>query len=117
MGNFSIKVDLLKLKGAKVVKVKDQRCILIPTELNKEIFVGEKGAYLNITSLELRQESTYGDTHFLKGNLPRAAYDAMTEEERRNLPIIGNMRPLGDAQQNAQTAAEEVEVEDDDLPF
>lgn len=120
MSNFSIKVDLLKFAGAKVVTVKGEQAILIPTELNQELFVGQKGAYMNLTAIELKEPSQYGDTHFIKGNLPRDVFDKMSEEERRSQPILGNMRAL-DAQKKAAPAvsaskAEEVEVEDD-LPF
>lgn len=116
MGNFSIKIDLLKFAGARVVKVQGEQAILIPTELNQEIFVGQKGAYLNMTAIGLKEASQYGDTHFVKGNLPRDIFDKMTDEEKRSQPIIGNMRPV-EAKKAAATEAPEDEVEIDDLPF
>lgn len=116
MSNFSIKIDLLKLAGAKVVSVKGERAILIPTDSNREIFIGEKGAYLDLTAIALKEESKFGDTHFVKGNLPRDVFNSMTEEQRRAVPILGNLKPLGAQNAQASVPAEEVEVEDD-LPF
>ena len=68
MANFSIKADLLKVKGAFVTNLKGKtstkRCLVIPID-ESGMYLGEKGCYLNLTAFEMREER-YGDTHVLK---------------------------------------------------
>ena len=117
MANYSIKTDLLKLKGAFVTNIKGKtttkRCLCIPID-GSGLFLGEKGCYLNMTAIEM-QNSQYGDTHCIKQNLDKGVYDAMTEEQRRAMPIIGSMRPL-EKPQAALDTTYMVET-NDDLPF
>ena len=53
MANFSIKADLLKVKGAFVTNLKGKastkRCLVIPID-ESGLFLGEKGCYLNLTA-------------------------------------------------------------------
>lgn len=117
MSNSSIKVNLLQLKGAFVTNLKGKtatkRCLVIPVD-GANIYVGQKGCYLNMTAIEM-QNSQYGDTHCIKQNLEKSVYDAMTEEQRRAMPIIGSMRPLEKSQAALDTSYM-VET-NDDLPF
>lgn len=123
MNIFSLKVDLLKLKNACRVtipgKTSRKRGIFIPFEDNSEVYDGEKGVYLNLTVVEMKQPGQYGDTHIVKGNKPEEEYKAMGEDERKALPILGQMRPL--ERKTVQQPAPQVQVErteeDDDLPF
>ena len=105
--NQSIKLDLLKLKGAAVVNLKGKtatkRCLVIPIE-DAQLFLGQKGCYLNLTAIEM-QNSQYGDT----------VYDAMTEEERNAQPIIGSVKPL--IKQAPAIEASNIVANEDDLPF
>ena len=117
MSNSSIKVNLLQLQGAFVTNLKGKtatkRCLVIPVD-DANLYVGQKGCYLNMTAIEM-QNSQYGDTHFIKQNLEKSVYDAMTEEQRRAMPIIGSMRPLEKSQAALDTTYM-VET-NDDLPF
>lgn len=123
MNIFSLKVDLLKLKNACRVTVPGRtgkkRGIFIPFEDNSELYDGEKGVYLSMTAVEMKQPGQWGDTHFIKGNKQEDEYRAMGEEERKSLPILGQMRPL--ERKTGQQPAPQVQVErteaDDDLPF
>lgn len=123
MANFSIKTDLLKLKGSFLTNLKGKtatkRCLVIPID-DSGLFLGEKGVYLNLTAIEMREER-YGDTHVLKQSIPKDVYQAMSEEERNAQPIFGSLKPLAPAPpkemsvtQTTDTAAVENE---DDLPF
>lgn len=117
MSNSSVKVNLLQLKGAFVTNLKGntttKRCLVIPVD-DANLYVGQKGCYLNMTAIEM-QNSQYGDTHCLKQNLDKAVYEAMTEEQRRAMPIIGSLRPLEKSQAALDTTYM-VET-NDDLPF
>ncbi len=96
MANYSIKADLLKLKGAFLTNLKGKtatkRCLIIPVD-DAGLFVGEKGIYLNMTGVEMR-EPKYGDSHCVKINLDREVYNAMSEEERKAIPILGGMHEI-----------------------
>lgn len=121
MANFGIKIDLLKLKNSFVTNLKGKaatkRCLVIPID-DAQLFLGEKGIYLNLTGVEM-QEVRYDDTHFVKQQLPKDVYQAMTEEERTKQPILGSMRPIASTQRQMEvkTTTDTTQVEPDDLPF
>lgn len=123
MSYYSIRVNLLKLTNACRVTIPGRtgkkRGVFIPVEDNKEMWDGEKGVYLNLTAVELKHPGEYGDSHLLKGNKPEEEYRAMGEEERKALPILGQMRPL--ERKTVEQPSPQVQVErteaDDDLPF
>lgn len=122
--NFGIRADLQKLTNtflrnftsAKTGATK--RCICIPIDDNPNIYLGEKGCYLNMTAVEVNNPQ-FGDTHILKPDLPKEIRERMTQEQRDALPILGNMRPLVKGQAINQTVnSEQAESEpQDDLPF
>ena len=123
MGNFGIKIDLLKLKNSFVTNLKGKaatkRCLVIPID-DSGVYLGEKGVYLNLTAVEMR-EQRYGDTHVLKQSLAKEVYQAMSEEERMAQPIFGALKPFESQQRQMEVtqttnAAEAVE-DPDDLPF
>lgn len=121
MSNFGIKIDLLKLKNSFVTNLKGKaetkRCLVIPID-DAQLFLGEKGIYLNLTGVEM-QEVRYDDTHVVKQQLPKDTYQAMTEEERKQQPILGSMRPIASVQKQMEvrTTTDSTQVETDDLPF
>lgn len=123
MANYSIKTDLLKLKGAFVTnlrgKTATKRCLIIPVD-EAGLFVGKKGVYLNLTAIEM-QNPKFSETHCVKVSLDKERYDAMTEEERQAQPIIGGMKQL-ERKQSEMAVTGQIDgsqaVEDDnDLPF
>lgn len=121
--NFGIKLDLQKLQNAFLRKftgrTATKTCICIPIEDNPSLFLGEKGCYLNLTANEV-ENSQYGDTHYVKGDIPKEVYDKMTDEQRRSYPILGNMRPIGPKQQQVTQTVDMNAPEDqqqNDLPF
>ncbi len=111
MDNFAIRLDLMKFKGAALVKAQGRKGVFIPVDENPAIYVGSKCVYLNLAAIQLLQESRYGDTHLVKGNIGKEAFDKMTDEERRSQPILGNLRPL----RSPEMSAADVKF-DDDLP-
>lgn len=117
MSNSSIKVNLLQLQGAFVTNLKGKtatkRCLVIPVD-DANLYVGQKGCYLNMTAIEM-QNSQYGDTHCIKQNLEKSVYDAMTDEQRRAMPIIGSMRPFEKSQAALDTSY--MVESNEDLPF
>ena len=124
MANFGIRVDLLKLKGAFMRniagKTDKKRCIIIPVEDCDGVFLGEKGCYLSMTAIEMRKPM-YSDTHCIKVDIPKERRDAMTEEQRNAVPILGGMHiiePQAAAMQVRETiGAEAFDQSDGDFPF
>jgi len=117
--NFGIKIDGLKFAGAFLHNVKGKaatkRCLIIPVDDNPNVYVGEKGCYMNFTAVEV-QNPQYGDTHLIKGDLPKEVYEKMSDEERQAQPIFGNVRPLK-AREMSVTGTTELDGEAEDLPF
>ena len=123
MSNFSISIDLLKIQGAILRNLKGKtatkKCIIIPVEEHQGLYVGEKGCYLNLTAIEMR-EPKYRDTHCIKPNLPKDEREAMTEEEQRALPILGGLHAIEAHQQEVGgqvDASSIIDTSEDDLPF
>ena len=123
MSNFGMKIDLLKLKGAFLRNLQGststKRCIIIPVDDCDGIYLGEKGCYLNMTAIEM-QEPKYSDTHCIKVNISKEQREAMTEEQLRNIPIIGGMKAIERKQPTMavnETITRENFADYDDLPF
>ena len=120
--DYSLKVKLTQLAGAFVKdltgKTATKKCIIIPVDDNPCIYVGEKDVYLNIAAFA-SDNPQYGDTHMLKPNLPKEVREAMTEEQKRSQPILGNMRPLHQEMQSqgAPMNADALDEPQEDLPF
>lgn len=136
MANISIKLNMTQLKHVTremtgkdgVTKVK---CLIIPISENM-IYEGEKGAYLNLTAIEIKDRSkmsaTQKDTHLVKQDIPKDKYDLMTDEERQSLPILGNAILWGRQEpapvQSSELSESAVDAyndnnkdDDSDLPF
>ena len=121
--NYSLKQNLLALKGAFVAniqgKTSKKRCICIPVE-EAHLFEGEKGVYLNM-NMWVSKNSQYGDSHYLTQNLSKEVRDAMSEEEKKSLPILGNVKVMELPPRQMQEAVEipaPQSVDDlEDLPF
>ena len=122
MANYSIKTDLLKIKGAFVTDIKGKtatkRCICIPID-ESGLFLGKQGCYLNTTAIEM-QNPRFGDTHCLKVKFDREVYERMTDEEKAAQPIIGGLHELKRKPQAAvdlPTGNNQIVDTGDDLPF
>lgn len=132
MANISIKLNVQQLKhvvreftGKDGKKIK---CLLIPIEENM-LFEGEKGTYLNLTAIEIKNKvGDSKDTHLIKQDIPKDQYEAMSEDERKSFPILGNAIYWGgfkekdpvassDLSNSAIDAYMDEKGEPDDLPF
>lgn len=64
--------------------------IFIPIEAN-HLFLSEKGAvYLDLVAFPLNDPKEWGD-HLVKQSLPKAVREAMTPEQQKETPIMGNL--------------------------
>lgn len=117
MSNLNIKLNLQNLhcvcryeKGA----LGPVECLIIPLEKN-HLFKGEKGVYLDLTAFELKEKKE-NKTHLIKQQFPKEIFKAMTDEQKKSTPI------LGDVSTWEHTEAEPVSdlttmTEGSDLPF
>lgn len=103
--NYNFKIDLAKILDAKVVDNEKGKFIVIPVEKN-DIYLTDKGAaYMNFAAREMREEK-FGQTHFIKQVVSKKMFKGMTDEERKNIPILGGLSPDNGGQyssNNAQT--------------
>ena len=110
----SLKIDLLKLTGARPFTSKDGiEFIAIPIQANA-VFVGEKSRNLELTLIPNRDgPDKYGYAGFAAVNLSREQREAGEKG-----PIVGNWRHLKKPAATpapAQTAP--VEDDETDIPF
>ena len=128
MSNFQGKIDFLKLKNACVISVNGKsgakKGVFVPIEDNGLFVTTDennkvKGAYLNFAAFENKRVGKYGDTHMIKQSIGKDARSKMSEEEKRSIPILGNMKPmeLQNASQAVEAPVAPLVQEEDDLPF
>lgn len=114
----SLKLDLLKFTGAKQFKSKDGvDHIAIPLDANG-VFVGQKGAYLELTLIDNKDgPDQYGYEGFAAVNLTKQQREAGMKG-----PIVGNWKHVGQAkpaQRQAPQADQNAwdDPEGDRIPF
>jgi len=113
-----LKIDLLKIPGAKKFQSKDGTWhVAIP---HPSVYIGQKGAYLDCDLTERRQIDDYENTHNI------AMVQTKEDRQAKAAKIyIGNGKTLtfGDSQQQSKpvnTPKNEPKIdedESDDLPF
>jgi hypothetical protein len=110
MSNYNLRIALTKLKGAKVMEIEGRTCkklcVVIPID-NEEGTVVDSyegkidglpttrpldDVQLNLTAFEFK-EKRYGQTHGIKAAFSKERLKRMSEEELRNMPFVGNLKP------------------------
>lgn len=120
MENLNIKINLSKLNG--VVKIHSEKknadYIAIPIKENF-LYQGVKGTYLNLTAFQQKEEK-FGDSHYIKNQIPSDVYNKMTDEEKKNQCILGSCKPFILEDKSIQKANNQdfISLDDEeDLPF
>jgi len=114
------KINLSKLVSVITTRKgkdgKEIEGIFIPIE-NNHLFKSKetKNVYLDLIAFELK-DPKHDDTHLVKQSLPKDVREAMSEEEKKEQPIIGNLNTKISGGGSGETASEEVGPEDN-LPF
>ena len=121
--NSSVSINLRKLKNVGICAITgrtgEKDCVVIPIEDNN-LFVSRdaegrlKGVYLHLTMWDNQTPSQYGAVAYIKQSFSKEYREAHPEEMKQT-PILGNVKPLASAAQNAPSVAEI--ANDDDLPF
>ena len=107
---LQISIDLLRLQGA----IEKNGWVCIPPQLIKQ---ANAQRFLNLTAYERKEVGKYGDTHFLKPQLPKATFDALSQQEREGIAICGNVRPIDTPSDQPQPAPTSWQNEQPDLPY
>jgi hypothetical protein len=110
----SLKIDLLKLTGARPFTAKDGTAfIAIPLQANA-VHVGEKGSYMELTLIPNRDgPDKYGYAGFAAVSLTKERREAGEKG-----PIIGNWKPIGRAAAAPPPVQSAPATDDgDDIPF
>lgn len=121
---ITLKLNLTSLKH-ELVKGKEEgeTLLVIPVKANKLFLSEKKNVYLDVVGFEFTDKSDKQrkDTHLLKQSFKKEELEAMTEEQRKALPIIGNARVAGSGSHGEPTpnSVTSGEVADavGDLPF
>lgn len=120
--NYNLSIDICKLKDSGLATIKGRRCIIVPLDVNH---IAEKDgrAFIPVTMWERTDRNTgeplpdqYGSTHYLRLDLKKEVRDAMSDDERKAIPYLGNAYPAV----QSQGKAKELPIKDDDsddLPF
>ena len=136
MANISSRINLTLLKHVRREMTgqngKKIDVLIIPIEENN-LYKGEKGVYLDLTSIEIKDKSKQQpgqkDTHLIKQSLPSDLYNSMTDEQKQSMPILGNtidwskVSPSEPQPQQSTELSQSVvdqyndDSEDGDLPF
>jgi len=128
MSTLTSSIKLNKLKKVAVAKIKGKKesleCVIIPVKEN-HIFVDKKQGLIVLDLQHNEVNNEYG-SHIVKQNFPKEVWNAMSEEERKEIPILGNTKTWPAASEKEEEP-EEVEDtsdeggipmdDDDDLPF
>jgi hypothetical protein len=124
--NYQAKIDIKKINKAFVMPIVGKsatiECVCIPTS---EFYKGKNGElYCSMEIVEKKQVGQYGDTHFVKQQLEKESYKALSEDQKKSIPILGSFQPSKFG--NIETVvAEEVKTQttpitstvDDQVPF
>lgn len=126
MANISIKVNLTQLKHVKRTfkgASGDVECLVIPIKEN-DLYVGEKNISINLSAFQLKEKRTDSKaTHIIKQQLSKELYNLLSDEEKRDIPILGDAVYWGAVESNpveSSTISDSSgfsDEEPDDLPF
>lgn len=129
MSNITMSLDLMKFKNAGITSLTSsktgnaKRCIIIPIEDN-DLVVNEHGVSVNLIAFPFAGKET--QTHLIKQSFTKEKRDAMTEEQKMALPIMGCVWKPKEPTETADTYSAPQQFSEngspqpsavDDLPF
>jgi len=113
----ALKYVLMEKKGKEGKPVKG---MFIPITQNHLQEHESGGIYLNLVAFDMKEPKDWA-THIVKQSLKKEVREAMSEEEQKAIPILGNLK-AGNSEPQAQDnkASDEVfdaEGDGENLPF
>lgn len=124
MSNITGSINLGKLKSA-IMKIKNKKgelveCVVIPIDANYLVRGKDGAAYLNIIGYDMEQKPNRKDTHMVKQSVPKEHFEKFTEEQKKEVPILGNLILWGSTSNTngfESDSDSEPQQGNDDLPF
>jgi hypothetical protein len=111
LGNLQVKLNMAGLKHT-VQKMQgangEVEVLIIPIDAN-HLYRGAKGMYLDLTAFELKEVKD-NNTHLLKQSLPKEVYTKQTDEEKKAMPIMGNVLTWDGAGSSNEPAVNETKA-------
>lgn len=97
MANYRLDIDLSKFRNSCVMELKrgnePVQCLIIPMEDNNLRVHNNGGIYANFNVSEMQKSNNYGATHYIKRFLTKDEYKALSDEEKKNQPFFGSLKP------------------------
>ena len=120
MSRITGKLNLMNLVATRKILTAvngPTECLVIPIEKNK-LFVGKEGVYLDLIAFDFESKKADNkDTHLIKQSFSKEVREAMTEEQLKALPILGNLQVWGERTEAEAVSDMAVQDEKSDLPF
>lgn len=104
---ISGKVNLSRFKHAIIATPAGDEAIVIPIKAN-HLFKSDVGnVYFDFIGWPKKTEDKDGNSHIVKQSLPKVTLDSLTDEQKKELPIFGNLKPMGgNNTENAPTTSD-----------
>lgn len=91
---LNVKINLQKIEGANILTGKTGKNYLaIPLDDNKQLFCGKSGIYFDLLAIPT-PNSPFGKDYCLRPQIDKEYYDKMSDEERRAIPIVGDVTEI-----------------------
>lgn len=118
---ITFKINLMQYKAA-IMKIKNNSgvmvdCVVIPIDVN-HLVKGEKGVYADFAAFEFKnKQENSKDTHLIKQSLPKEWFQGMSDDEKKAMPIFGNLRVWEERTDQEPQSSMDSLTESDGLPF
>lgn len=111
---LNVKINLQKIEGANILTGKTGKNYLaIPLDDNKQLFCGKSGIYFDLLAIPT-PNSPFGKDYCLRPQINKEAFEQMTEEQRKLIPIVGDVTEIKFKIQ--PTASEQLSDDFSELP-
>ena len=97
MNNYNIEIDLTKMDGAQEIDVTAgsgiRHGVFLPIDPSTgTVTKREKGVVLSLAALS-QPHWVRGQSHLIKPRINKETLNKLTEEQRLQVPWVGNMKP------------------------
>lgn len=118
---MSMKLNLANLvcvvRSEKMSSGDLKECLIIPIE-NNHLFKGKNGVYLDLIAFPFESKNEDNKaTHIIKQSFPKEIFKAMTDEQKKAMPIIGDATVWGAPSSEPVSDTNKTLDPTDDLPF
>ena len=122
--NYNLSIEIGKIPGARIKEIEGKNgartCVVIPIDNEKgmcvdayekfdhrigaRVWVQLRSARLNLQALECR-DARFG-SHYVKPSFSKEFYQNIAEEDKKNIPIVGNMKEMPSSRKAGERVSE-----------